>query len=209
MTRLIQALHALALALVCAILAPMAYEAIHLRPKVEGLVKDLDRTVLIVASAATNVEKASRAWEQSSKNQALTTSTAMSNVSAAAAELTRFISQTDKSVNSILLPTLSQAVDSQNAALLETQKDLQSNLAAAQKVLLDTDAQISSPDVKIALDNFAASSQNLSAATAEGAASMRDVHAALDYEIKQLEAPVTKAKVAWNFALNIIRHLYF
>jgi len=215
-TRLIQALHALALAFVCAILAPIAYELYHQRPAFESDVRRASALIGRAEETMKNFKEATTEWKNASQKQSESATRALSSTRETLASLNSLVKRTDASLNESVLPSLASAVTSQNQALLTTQADLQAELslmaqatAEAQKVLADADAQISSPDVKIALDNFAASSQNLSAATAEGAASMKDVHLALDYEIKQLEAPVTKAKVAWNFALNIIRHLYF
>jgi hypothetical protein len=172
--------------------------------------RDTHTTILEIGLTAKNLREASLTWNSASKEQALQTTKAMSNVSAAANQLSSFISRTDNSLNALLVPNINSAIVQENQSLLKTQGDLQENLlqlskaiSQSNKVLSDADAQITSPDIKIAMDNFATSSNNLSAATAEGAASMKDVHAALDYEIAQLEKPVKKVKVVLEFLATI------
>lgn len=79
----------------------------------------------------------------------------------------------------------------------------------AQQVLTHADERISGPELKLVFDNAAKSSENLATATHEGAEMLKDAHEVERYEIKQLEAPVTKIKVVFHVALDILRHLYF
>jgi len=170
----------------------------------------------VAGVAATHLEKASGTWEKSSERQSTEVSKAMLNVSVAVSKFSRFISKTDNSINSKLLPSATDAINQQNSALLETQRSLQKNLLSisvatqqAQKVLVDADSQINNPAIKEGIDSLTEAAQNTATFTREGAASMTDVHTALDYELKQLMAPVTKLKLAGNIALSVIRHLYF
>src|SRR5258708_15272393 len=186
------------------------------RPKLLVTVENVDRTVIVAGVAATHFEKASKTWESSSQEQALQTTKAMSSVSVAAGRLSSFISRTDDSLNVLLAPSINNAIVQENQSLLKTQADLQGNLlelskaiSQSNKVLNDADAHINSPDIQLTLDNVATSSANLASATNEAAASMKTIHVGLEYELKQLEAPVTKVKAALNISLLVIRRLFF
>jgi hypothetical protein len=214
-TLVLQSAKLLALLLLCAILGEAAWTVHRLRPKLEVTIENADRALIATGAAAGNVEKASRAWDSASKQQASSTTTAMLNVSAAAGRLSDFVSRTDKSVNSIFLPQLMSAIADQNAALLESQRALQANLKEvlvttqqAQTVLVDVDSQVNSPDIKIALDGLAETSKNSAAATAEATATMKDVRQAVEFEIDELEKPVSKLKGAALFVSKIVGHFF-
>jgi hypothetical protein len=211
----VQAFLCLVLLALTAFLGELAYSIHQLRPKLEVTVSNADRALIAAGAAAGNLERASRAWEQASKEQSAQTTKAMSNVSAAAKGLSTFVSRTDASVNSSLFPQITEAIRQQNAALLTSQNALQSNLSQIaqattqlQKTLADADKVIADPAIKESVDSLAFSSQNLVVATSEGAASMQDVHKALDYEIHELTKPVSKLKAAMEFAATIIGKLY-
>lgn len=168
----------------------LAWTVHELRPNIAVTLENVDRTVIIAGAAAGNLERASRAWEQASKQQASETTRAMSSVSAAAKQLTGFISRTDNSLNAELLPTLTDTVAKQNTALLETEKQLQGNLSEMasttqqlQTVLSHADERITDPSIKLSLDNVAESSANLAAST-------KDVKQVLDkFRETYLKAP--------------------
>ena len=191
--------------------------AIHrLRPKAEVIAANLDRTVIIAGAAAGNLERSSKAWEQASKEQSTQTSLAMSRVSAAAGQLSGFITNTDKSVNASLLPAMTEAIRSQNAALLTNQQELTGDLrhlaettTQLQKVLADADHTISGPELKETLQNTADATKNAVVVTQNLAATTADVREGVHYEVRQLEAPVTKFKAVFNIALTVLRKLFF
>lgn len=195
-----------------AILSAEAAWTIHfLRPKVAVTVSNTDRAMIAVGAAAGNLEKASREWQQASKDQASETTKAMSNVSAAADRFSTFISNTDRSVNSDLIPHLATAVKDQNDALISTQKELQASIARmglataeAQKVLADADAQISNPAVKESVDSLAVTAHNTADLTEHAAATMKSVRSGVEYEVAEIEKPVKKAKAALLFVIKAI-----
>ena len=161
--------------------------------------------------AATHLEKAAGIWEQASKDQASATSQTMSNVGAAAKQLSGFILRTDNSVNSQLLPALSNSITEQNAALLSTQQDLQEELSRmgratqqAQAVLTHADQIITDPALKSSLDSVAEAGKNAAIATDQAAKTMTDVRAAVDYEVHELTKPVSKIKLAALFVLKAL-----
>lgn len=162
----------------------------------QPMIRDAHVTVLEAGLTLKNLREASQSWKDATTSQTLMTTRAMSNVAAAAEQLSTFVSKTDTSVNSQLLPTLSQSIREQNSALLSTQAALQANLQdiakatmQAQQVLVDADKQVSNPAIQESLEHVAH-------ATAEADASLVTVHKGLDYEYKQLTAPVSKVKAA-------------
>jgi hypothetical protein len=190
------------LVLLVFILGMVAHVVYQVGPKLDGLVTDADRTIVIAAGAATNVEKASRAWESASKDQASATLTAMQSVTAVAKQVSVFISKTDDSINSRFVPALQTSLEQQNASLLANQsqfssemKDMEAATQQLQKTLADADAVIADPAMKETLANAATSSQNLASATADAAGTMKDVRIAVDHEVKVLLAPANKVKV--------------
>jgi len=188
-----------------------AWTVRQVRPHLEVTLTNLDRTIIVAGVAATHLEKGSDVWLKSSKDQSSQTTQVLSHANAVLSQLSTFVTSTDKSFNATLLPAATNAINQQNAALLLNQEKLAGNLSESQKILSDSDKLIVdlAPKAKESMDNVATSSANLATATREGAASMTDVHTALDYELKQLMAPVTKLRLAGNIALNVIRHLYF
>jgi len=132
------------------------------------------------------VRKAATTWEKSSQAQAQETTTAMSNVSAAVKQFTISVSRTQDSISG-LLSTTHSAISQQNASLLETQVALRQSLIStqkaseqAQKVLVDLDKQVSSPDIQIALDSLAATSQNAAESTKQVQLAITDVRQMAD-----------------------------
>jgi hypothetical protein len=155
------------------------------------------------------VRKAATTWEQASKDQASKTTKAMSDVSAAAEQFTTFVSRTDASVNGVLVPQLKTSIEQQNAALLGNQKQLQASLqnvaessTGLQKFLADADVQILNPSIQKSVDSLATTSQNLAVTTEQAAATMTDVHKAVDYEVHELTKPVSKIKTAFLFVVK-------
>ena len=196
----------LALGLALFWLALEAAWTVHeLRPKLAVTITNIDRATIAAGAAAGNVEKASRAWKAASEEQASQTTKAMSSVSAAAEQLTQFISRTDNSLNSQFIPSLQTALQEENAAMLESQKSLQSNLESAQKVLLDADKVIADPAIKASVDNLSLSVKNTAEITGNVAATTESVKNGVDYEVKQIMAPVSKVKMILLFVVKVAR----
>ena len=198
------------------LLGECAWAVHRLRPKLEVTVSNIDRATIAAGAAAGNLERASRTWEKSSQEQAIRTTSAMQSVDAAAKQLTLLVSRTDDSMNLSLFPTISKAIQSQNAALLDNQKALSVNLAAMsqataalQKDLDDADRTISGPELKETLQNTADATRNAVVVTQNLAATTADVREGVHYEVRQLEAPVTKVKAVFNIALTVLRKLFF
>lgn len=206
----VQVFACFALLSLTAFLGELTYSIHRLRPKLEVTVSNADRALIAAGAAAGNLERASRAWEQASKEQSAQTTKAMSNVSAAAKGLSLFVSRTDASVNSSLLPQITEAIRQQNAALLTSQNALQSNLSQIalattqlQTTLADADKVIADPAIKESIDSLAFSSQNLVVATSEGAATMSSVRKAVDYEVHEIMKPISKVKQVTLFLAQL------
>jgi hypothetical protein len=200
MQKFLRVLEAVALAALIAVLGELAWTIHRLRPKLEVTLSNLDRTVIIAGAAAGNLERAARVWEQASKEQASRTSEAMSNVSAVAKDLSMFISRTDNSVNSSLLPALSQAIEQQNASLLESQKSLQANLSGMaqvmtdlQQTLGDADKVIADPKLKEILADTDEDVKQLKPMLESGTATAEDVQRVAD----KIAGQYTKARNLW------------
>ena len=211
MQTVLRTLSALALAALTAFLGEAAWTVHFLRPKIAVTVSNLDRTIIVAGAAATHLEKAAGTWEQASKAQSSETTAAMSNVSAAAKQFSFFISNTDKSVNSEFLPSLTETVKRQNDALISTQKELQASIARmglatveAQKVLADADAQISNPAVKESVDSLAVTAHNTADLTEHAAATMKSVRSGVEYEVAELEKPVKKLKAGFLLVIKAL-----
>ena len=211
MKRLRDILEVILLFLFIGLILMLAWFTIHGARKVKQIGEDLDRTIIIVAGAATNFEKASRQWEKSSTEQSASATKTFTNLNAAATSLNSLFSLTNSSLNSQLLPALSMAITDQNAALLKTQADLQANLgsigqatAQTQQMIAHADALVSDPAIKTSIDSLAAASQNTADATKEAAGTMKDVHAAVDYEVHELTKPISKIKTVFLFCIKAL-----
>ncbi len=172
MKRVIDALTVTVLAGLTVLIWGAVWAGWHARPTVTSTLRDLRVTVLEAGLTLKNLREASEAWKDASKQQALATSRAMSNVDAAVVRFTSFISRTDESVNSTLLPTFSVTLERQSAALLESQRALQENLKALlqatqqlQKTVAEAGDVVSDPHLKEALANLSKASQNAADAT--------------------------------------------
>ena len=203
-------LHALLVLAGIVALGEVAYTVHVVRPKILVTITNVDRAAIAAGAAAGNLEKASRAWEKSSQDTASNTLKAMSNVSAAAAQLTSSVSVVEKSVSGLLL-TSEQVITQQSANLSTSQTALQNSLLevqktnqALQKTLVDADAQIANPAIGQSVNNLAEMTKQGAATMTEAAGTVKDVHTAADYELKQLLAPVSKVKAAFLFTVKAV-----
>jgi hypothetical protein len=187
-----------------------AYSVRYARQRSVYTFDQLNKVLRETSQTLDEVRKGATTWREASKEQTQKTTQAMSNVSAAAARITSFISRTDDSVNLVLLPGISKAIQEQNASLLSTQTSLQSNLNHSDKILTDTDQIVQSvaPKVERSVDSLTAAAQNTASATADGAATMKDVRIAVDKEVHDLLAPVSKVKTALLFTAQLLGRLY-
>ena len=207
---LIQALHALALALLCAILAPIAFEVWHQRPAFESDVRRGSALIGRAEETMKNFKEASDTWKSASAEQASSTTKAMSNVSAAAARLSGFISRTDNSLNASLVPTINAAIVQENQSLLKTQADLQAELsqmaqatAEAQKVLIAAEAQINNPSLQRSVDNLALATQDAASAVKHLDNITADGEKTADYYAKRLTTPQSFVKTLAEAILQL------
>lgn len=188
----------------------LGWEAIRLRPAVESGLRAANGTLREADLTLKNLREASATWKQASEEQSQNTSKAMSNVSVAAERLSTFVSRTDNSVNSVLLPALSTSIEQQNAALLETQKDLQANLsqmaqatAELQKTLVAADAVIADPAIKVSLQNLADASESASDATEHLSGITAAGQRTAEYYEKKLSTPQSFAKTLLQAVLQL------
>jgi hypothetical protein len=209
MTFTLRIFQILGLAVLSVVLGEVAWTIHRIRPKVEVTISNADRTLIIMGAAATHLEKAAGTWEQASKSQALATSQTMLNVGAAAKQLSGFISRTDSSVNSVLLPALSNSITEQSAALLVTQKELQTNLSQMgqatqqlQATLAAANAVIADPQIKETLLHVDETSANVAESTKHLERSTQDVQDVADYYKKKLTTPVSFWKTLLTNALQ-------
>jgi hypothetical protein len=210
MKRLRDVLEIAALLAFIVFMLTLCYYMIHGAKKLTGIATDLDRTVIIVAGAATNVEKASRAWELTSKLQALEATSVLTATKNSLVSMQTDVHSVAASANSLILLT-SKAIDHQDQSLLESQADLQANLKAMllatqtlQSTLSDVDKQVTSPDIQKTLDGVAASADNLAATTDQAVKTITAVRSGVEYEVAQIEKPVTKIKAIYLFILSSI-----
>jgi hypothetical protein len=208
MSSILKIFQVLALAALVVVFGEVAWTVHRVRPKMEVTISNIDRTVIIAGAAATHLEKAAGTWQQASKAQALETSQAMSNVSAAAGQLITFISKTDDSINSRLLPALTTSIEQQNASLLETQKELRENLsqmgqatAQLQQTLAAADAQISNPAIQESIANLAAATQNANHGMEQLAAIATDGRQVAD---KARETYLKPVNLWWNLVKTLL-----
>ena len=201
-------LSALVLLIFC--LSMVAHVLWQVGPSIQPTVRDLHTTVLEAGLTLKNLKEASQSWKEASEKQTSETTQAMSNLSGAARNLSGFISRTDESLNSRVLPSLTDMLTQQNSALLESQKRLQENLQSiaettqqAQMVLVDADKVIADPNIKLAMDNLATASQNAASATAEASATMASIHKGVDYEVHEITKPVSAVKKAMLFITQL------
>jgi isoleucyl-tRNA synthetase len=198
--KILKLLEALALAALSILIGELAWTIERIRPKLEVTISNLDRTIIIAGATATHLEQASRAWQKASELQAGQTSVAMSNVSAAAARLTTFVSKTDDSVNTRLLPALTTSIEEQNASLLESQQALRENLsqmllatAQLQKTLAAAEMVVADPEIKTILADADEDVKQLKPMLEAGTATAEDVQRVAD----KIAAQYTKARNIW------------
>jgi DNA-binding transcriptional MerR regulator len=209
MAKLIQVLTALLLAAGTWFLAEGAWLMHSERLTVESTLRDVHITILEAGLTLKNLREASEAWKQASQQQISSTTKVLSSVDAAVARFTSFVSSTDNSLNSNFLPTLSTTVREQNRALLESQKDLQENLAGIvsatqqlQKTLADADAQISNPAIKESLEHLTIATADAAEATKHLANITAAGERTAAYYEKRLTTPQSFFKTLAQFILQ-------
>ncbi|MGB7849177.1 MAG: hypothetical protein WBL63_26425 [Candidatus Acidiferrum sp.] len=210
MNHLLQALKILLCAGAIWLFAECAWTVHTLRPRLSVTITNVDRATIAAGAAAGNVEKASRAWQESSKAQSESTLQAMSNVAAAAKQITGLVSRTDESINSSLIPSITKAVNDQNALLGESQKNLQANLVETlkasqqlQKTLADADATIADPAIKESIENLAVATKNASDATGHLSEITAAGERTADYYEKKLTTPAGFLKTFVKVVLEL------
>lgn len=210
MQRAISTAKLIVLILFCWLIAEAALVVDYGRRRVQWTWDKINQNLKETSQTLDEVRKAATTWEQASKDQSSKTTKAMSDVSAAAEQFTMFVSRTDASVNGVLVPQLKTSIEQQNAALLDNQKQLQASLqnvaessTGLQKFLTDADVQISNPQIKKSVDNVAVSTENLAVATDQAAATMKSVKSGVDYEVAQIEKPVSKVKAVLLFVVKL------
>jgi len=186
-TRLIQILHALALALLCAILAPLAYEVWHERPTFESGVR---RTWALVGRAEQTmdaIEKGATTWQEASKQQSKSSTRILVATQQSLSNLSAFVSRTDSNINGTLLPRLSHAIDQQNDALLVSQNDLQANLKEMlgatqqlQRTMAAAETVIADPQIKQLIVDLDSNMKQLNLLLQSGTATADDVKRVAD-----------------------------
>jgi len=193
----------------------VCYFTIHGARKVKALgdeasssLTNLNRTIVIAAGAFMNIEKGGRAWEKNSDAQAKQSTETLTNLNAAAKSLNSLVTSTDKSLNLLLLPSLSAAINDQNTALLTTERNVDVAVTTATATLADADRVVSNPRLPEAVDSLADSSKSLAVATASGAASMQKVQQGVEYEVNSLMKPVRKAKAVLLFVVTLLGHFF-
>ena len=215
MKRLREILEIVLLACFIGFILLLCYFTIHGAKKVKALgdeasasLTNLNRTIVIAAGAFTNIEKGGRAWEKNSDAQAKQSTETLTNLNAAAKSLDSLVTSTDKSLNLLLLPSLSAAINDQNAALLTTERNVDVAVTTATATLADADRVVSNPRLPEAVDSLADSSKSLAVATASGAASMQKVQQGVEYEVNSLMKPVRKAKAVLLFVVTLLGHFF-
>jgi hypothetical protein len=209
MKRLREALEIVLLVAFIGFILLLAYFTIHGARKVKALgdettqtLADFRRTIVIAANAATDVQKGAEIWKKQSDEQSKQSTQALTNLNAAAKSLDSLITSTNSSLNVSLLPSLSRAIDDQNEALKKSEANIDAAVTVATATLADADKIVADPAIKASLDNLSAASKSTAETTKEAAASMAEVHEAINYEVKELEKPVKKIKVVWDFTLR-------
>jgi hypothetical protein len=210
MNHLLQASKILLLAVVTWLVAECGWTVHKFRPQLSLTMTNVDRAMIAAGAAAGNVEKASRAWQETSKAQSESTLQAMSNVAVAAKQITGLVSRTDESINSSLIPSLTKAINDQNALLGESQQNLQANLLQTlkasqqlQKTLADADATIADPAIKQSIENLAVATKNASDSTEHLSQITASGERTAQYYEKKLTTPAGFLKTFVQFVLQV------
>jgi hypothetical protein len=206
---IVRILEAITLAALTVLLCKIVLFLNVLEPKLLVTVENTDRAMIAAGAAAGNVEKASRVWQSASASEIAQASLVASSVNAAVKRFTTFISKADESFNSSLVPAATLMIEQQNAALLTSQRELQTDIIASQRLLADADKQISNPSISASL-------ANIDAVTLESAQTMQNVHSETDIILAQTKAafaPEAKwksiAKMVFNGTLNGAELFYY
>jgi hypothetical protein len=91
-----------------------------------------------------------------------------------------------------------------NDAIANIALDTHLTLGDTQKALQAATADLSDPALKQSLAHIGEASENLAFATKEASGAMKDVHQATTYEVKQIMAPISKAKAISLFAVRLL-----
>jgi hypothetical protein len=172
--------------------------------KLTQTLTDVDRATIVAGVTLTELQKGAKEWQKASAQQASQTTTAMSNVNAAATEFTALISRTDSSLNSDIFPAIKNALLEQNQSLLTSEQALTSNLESLKVASLTLEQSLADADKLIADPKIGASMQNIATSTANLAATTADVKQAADHELKVLLTPANKVKQAALFVASIV-----
>ena len=215
MKTVLQGLGCVALLAVVWLAAEGAYSIRYARQRSVYTFDQLNKVLRETSQTLDETRKAATTWNTASEKQSQYATLALGSIKETTASIQTLVKRTDASLNESVFPSLVASVKEQNQSLSKTQTALQENLlalskatAAGQKTIEDADAVISSPKLQETLASTAESANNLASATADGAATMKDVRIAVDKEVQTLLAPVNKAKMIVLFTAQLIGRLY-
>jgi hypothetical protein len=200
-----------ALAALVWLVGEAAWTVRQLRPHLEVTLENIDRVTIVAGVTASEVQKGALAWQKASATQSESATRVLGSSQATFASLQTLVKRTDASLNGSVLPSLAASLNEQNQALSANQARLGANLdelktatVALQRTILDADSTFASPDVKSSLDAVSAATTDAAASMANLKGVTSDAKQAADYELKVLEAPVSKIKAALLFAVTVV-----
>jgi ABC-type transporter Mla subunit MlaD len=198
------------------------------------LLWNLDRATLQANALIANTNDAMAHFKAASVSLENAAASEQSYLARASQELAKTVADahdilihTDISLNGTrehpgLVPQLSAAVTAQSASALETQAQLRSSMAAVTGLSSTLETAVvnlnqatanvarlsADPGIPAAIADLASSSKNLASTTAEANGTMQDVHKAIDWEIAQLEKPVSKIKAAGEETVSLLGRFF-
>lgn len=177
------------------------------RTTASSTLRDAHVAIIEVGLTAKNLREASMVWKKASQDQSSAITSAAQNVSAVAKQLSQSASAIEKS-STALLSELTQDASAQSTALLQNQKQFQTNLQGIQaatgelrQTLRDADKQISNPAIPETIQHIDNASANAEAGLEQGKEILTDGRQIAD---KVREDFLKPAKLWWTVVEKIL-----
>lgn len=210
MTKLLQVLQITTLAVLAGVLSLLAVLLYQLRPKLLLTVSNVDRAVIALGAAASNVEQGAREWKKASSAQAQQATETEKQAAKSLRDLDAMILRTDRSVNDELAPKLSAAAEGSVVLLRQATIDLDSTAQRAADSFIALDSVLSSaastvadPHIREAIERLDEAAAGVDVSTQHLAGVTKDVQIVADKFKDDYVKPANRAWVVFKALLGL------
>lgn len=210
MTAILKTLEALALAALIAVLCVVVVILYQLRPKLLVTVSNVDRAVIALGAAASNVEQGAREWKKASSAQAQQATNTETQAAQSLLDLDAMIRRTNRSVNDELAPKLSAAVDGSVVLIRQATADLDTttqraadSFIALDRVLSSAASTVGDPHIREAIERLDEAAAGVDVSTQHLAGVTKDVQIVADKFKDDYVKPANRAWVVFKALLGL------